>query len=506
MILKKPYIILIKYFRLIHLFLGILIIYSIYKINELLRFFDYYLKGHTDISLVNLQDNMFNIMMFIVPILILVISFLLLWLMIKKKKPFRFYLFNFLVFLLIIIALIYIYNYMGIMNQKVVDILIVRSLRDILIILMGLQSISILMVFIRTVGFDIKNFEFMSDLNSLELSDEDLEEFEVDFNFDSNERKRKRNKYLRFLKYSFKENKVFIIFIIFILLGAFGYILYKNINVYSITNKENKIINSKYYDFSVLNSYLVNENSRGYVITDNYLLVVDLKIKSNKLDNIMSGSFKLMIGDNKYNFTNKYDKFLSDIGNVYNNDYINNSFKNYLFVFEIPKDLINSKMYLIYYDDIGTIKVRLNPIKFSKEIKEYKLGEILKIDDNDITIDSFELSDMFINNYKYCNKGSCYDSIQYLVPSLDTNYDKAIIKIIGTYNSDNGLYGNLGDIISGLSYIEYDNYFSGLQIINDIKGNNSNIYYFEVNKDIMSADSIKLIFNSRKCKYVYNLK
>lgn len=500
MIFKKPYILLIKYFRLIHLILGILTSFVIYRINIILKFFNDYLKGITDITGMSLQDNLFDIFIFIIPIIILIVSVLLLWLMLKKKKPFRFYLYNTLVFLLIIGVLIYIYNYVGNMNQKAVDILIVRTLRDILIIIIFLQSISLLIEFIRMIGFDIKNFEFMSDLNALELSDDDLEEFEVDFNFDSNERKRKRRKYLRFLKYSYKENKFFIICVISIILIVFGYLLYKSINVYSVTNREGKIISSSDYEFGIANTYLIREDSRGNLITNDYLVVVNLKIKSSSVDKISSGNFKLVMGDNKYSITNKYDNYLLDLGKVYNNDYINNEFKEYLLVFEIPYDNINKNIYLVVYDLIGDIKVKLKPIEYEQKVMEYKLGDELIIDDNSILINEIEISDKFTINYDYCIKGECFSSIQNIVPSLNTNYDKTIIRIDGNYN-------NLNDI-SGIGYLEYviDNntYISNLEVISGVKNNDYN--YFEVNSLIKEASSIRLIFSTRECKYVYNLR
>ena len=499
MIFKKPYILLIKYFRLIHFILGLLVIYSIYKCNVFLNFFKDYIKGNLNISGVDLQENMFNSLIFVVPILILVISILLLWLMVKKKKPFRFYLYNSLIFLIIIVILIYIYNYMGVMNQKAVDILIVRTLRDILIIIIFLQSISLLIIFIRTIGFNLKKFEFMSDLNSLELSDDDLEEFEVDFNFDSNERKRKRRKYLRFLKYSYLENKVFIYIILIIILGIIGYIFYRSFNVYNIINKEGKIISTKYYDYSVENTYLINEDTRGSIITNNTLVVVNLKIKSSIYDNIIISNYKLMIGDNSYSMTNKYDKYLKDIGNVYNADFIDNNFREYLFVFEVPNDILNNSMFLVYYDLVGSIKVKLNPIKYDKSLIEGFIGNQIIIEDSSFLINNYEIRDRFTINYDYCFKDECFKSIEYLVPSLNTNYDKNIIKINGIYNDD----------IMKSSYIEYtidsNSYISSLESI-DSKLKDDNIYYYEVDGRIKNSESIKLVFNTRKCKYVYSLK
>ena len=61
-----------------------------------------------------------------------------------------------------------------------------------------------------------------------------------------------------------------------------------------------------------------------------------------------------------------------------------------------------------------------------------------------------------------------------------------------------------------MGYIEYNFYddvrYSNLNIISDVKHGEDNIYYFEINKQIMESDSFKLVFYTRNCKYVYNLK
>lgn len=513
MILKKPYVILIKYFKLIHVFLTIFLAYSIYKINVLLRFFNDYLSAQNSVIGQNLRNNLYTNLMFIVPFLVLIISILLLWLMAKKKKPFRFYIYNTLVYLFISIIFIYTYSFLGKMEVKIVDIVIVRALRDVLTIAIILQSISLIITFVRAIGFDIKNFEFLADLQQLQISEEDQEEYEVDFNYDSNERRRKRKRKLRYLKYSYRENKLFINIAIAILIGVICFITYNRMGIYTKINKEGTILSTEFYNLGIENTYLVNTSYKGVRITDNYLVVLNLKVRSKGIQNkLLTGNFKLQIGDSKYLPTKIYDKYLTDLGNGYNDDLITSEYQNFLLIYEIPEDDINKAMKLIYFENKKSVKIKLNPIKEEVENKEYQLGETILINDLDsIVIDNYELKDTYILSYDYCIKDECYNSLQYLVPTLDTNYDKAILKISGkSSHKETSVYNNFNNLLSGIGYIEYvvgnETKVSSLTRITNLKKEESNTYYYEVNKELMNSDSIKLVFNTRKCKYSYVFK
>lgn len=514
MILKKPYAILIKYFKLIHVFLTIFIVYTIYKVNLLLKFFNNYISNQTSVVGQNLKDNLYTNLMFVIPIIILLISIALLWLMIKKKKPYRFYLVNTFIYIIVFIVIVYTSIFLGNMEKSLVDVVNVRVVRDLLTITILLQSVSLIVSFIRAIGFDIKSFEFLSDLQQLQLDEEDKEEYEIDFSIDSNERRRKRKRKLRYLKYTYRENKIFINIFLLLIIGILCFVIYKNIGIYTKLNKEGSVLSTNYYNFGVEESYLINTSYKGNTITDNYLVVLKLKIRINSNKNrLITGNFKLQVGDNSYITTNKYDKYLIDLGTVYNNDALTSEYSSYLLVYEIPKEDINESIKLIYLEEGKNVKVKLNPIKYDDTCNnEYQLGENIKLKDQDvININSYELQEIFTVGYDYCIKDKCYNSIQYLVPTLDTNYDKVILKLIGTANvKEDSLYSNFNQLMANLVTIEYkigdQTKTTSITRITNLKKTQLNTYYYEVNKELMLADSIKLVFNTRKCKYSYVLK
>ena len=264
-------------------------------------------------------------------------------------------------------------------------------------------------------------------------------------------------------------------------------------------------MSSDYYDFSVDNSYLVNTSYNNKVFTDNYLVVINLKIRSKGVYNrLFTGNFKLSVNDKFYYVTNKYDKYISDLGSVYVDNNITNEYTNYLLSYEIPKDSVNSDFKLFYYEDGRSIRVKLNPIVSKPEVLEFSLNDEVDVDDNLFSIDEFDVRDEFLINYDFCIKDNCYNSLKYLVPTLNTNYDKAIFKIHVNYkNSDD--FNNVLLKLGSINYVyNGEERVSSLESIYSIKDNG--VYYYEVNKEIMDSDSIKLVFNTRKCKYVYNLK
>lgn len=514
MLLKKPYALLIKHFKLLHVILAILTFYSIYKMNSLLNFFNNYLNIQNSVVGQKIRDTLYNNLMFVVPIVIFLMSILLLVLMTKKRKPFFFYLFNTITYFIILIAYIFVFTYLKKMETGVVDIIGVRAIRDILTICIAIQGISLIVTFVRATGFDIKNFEFKTDLQELEISEEDLEEYEIDFSFDSNEGRRKRKRKRRYLKYAYQENKflVNLVIIIIVIFVAFFFIQGRS-NIYTKTNMEGNIISDDNYSFSIIESYLTNTGYNGLKITDDYLVITKIKVKvKGNINYLLKNNFVLQIGNTKYTVTNYFDDYVSDLGISYDNNILSNDYNNYLLVFDVPKEKIESKMTLLYINEKGTVKVKLNPQKINTTEKKYNLGETFNFDENNkIQINDYEIKDRFDIYYDFCIKDNCYNSVQYLVPRLDSNYDKAIIKIDGSlFASEGSNFYDLNQLIKKFALIYYKQdgteKSSVLIPIDNIKKNDKNIYYYEIKQELLNADNITLVFRTRKCKYSYSFK
>lgn len=506
MVLKRPYLILIKYFRIIHILLAIFSVYCIYKMNYLLKFFNEYLISDVSVVGNNLRGSLYSPLLFIFVIILLLFSIILFFTMITKKKPFKFYLYSIVSYIFVLGLIIYTYSFLGLMESSLVDILVVRVLRDLFLISLFIQGIALICFLIRLFGFDLKKFDFESDIENFNLSDDNLDEIEVNFDFDSNERRRIRKQRINNLKFVYRENKIIILSSLIIVLGISLYYVYTNVYLVNKTYSEGVSVNTSYYDIKVNDSYLLNTSKNGIKITNNYLVVVDVNIKyTSYYSKFVTGNLKLHIGNNIYGSTNKYDKYLTDLGNVYNDDGLSREGNNYLFVYEISSDDIDKKMLLNYYEDEYNLKIKIKPDNFIQDNKNFNINEELDIDGDSLIVNSYDIQDRMTINYDLCLSDNCIQMRQNIVPSLDTNYDKTILKLVGTSKfSEDSKFKGFSQILANLGYIEYiiggNSYISNMTRITDLKKNEDNTYYYEVNKDIMSADNIYLVLNTRQCK------
>jgi len=533
MILRKPYAFLIKYFKLIHVFLVVPLCYLLYRTNVILNFFREYINSEQIVTGRDFTGELFNTWMFVLPFVIIVVLGILLGVMFYKKKPKIFYIYN----IAVMIALLVIYNIgydmVGTLEAQILETRTLHLIRDVFTIVVLFQGISLILTFIRATGFDIKKFEFNRDLEQLDIDEVDAEEFEVDVNIETNVFKREFRKNIRFAKYIYIENKFIINGVFLILFSITCFFIYMNLTIYNKTYKQGVTFSANEFAMSISNSYLTNQNYKENKITDNYLLVIELNVQAHYEDTtINTAKFELKIKDNTYYPNNKYNSDLIDLGTVYNHGVVSNdSFETHLLVYEIPSDLINEKMVLKYLDSMKTGYNKLNPKYIKVKLEPYHLDEkedlkIASLNDSiqlnelilnatSINLTSFEIQNRFKIDYQYCTKNECYDSVEYLNPILNTNYDKVLLKIDGEIIIDKDLKNkNLSDLYSIINYfgkIKYRTgrkvrYYSSLTSISPKKAKVLNSYYIEIPKEIINSDEISLIIDVRDKSYEYIIK
>lgn len=522
MVLRKPYRFLIKNFKIIHLVLLLLNIYLISKTNNMLSFFNEYLESSSLISVYNLKSNLFNGLVFLLPILILGIISAILYLLFWKKKPIKFYLFNAVIFLLSLIVYIYVYSVCNTLEIKLVDIRVLKIVDNLLLIILMLQIISAIFFGVRGFGFDVKKFNFKND-SDFEILDKDSEEFEFDVNFDSNNFRRTFNQKKRNLIYGYHENKFvanvvlgIIALIIFLLLIRFVLIKFKHYQIETT-------FYSNQFSFQFGESYITEENNKNKKVTDNILVVTKVKVRGYRKDSKFNpAQFALTINNIPYNYTLLYSDSFKDIGTVYKNQKLDTKeFKTFLIVFEIPKKYKNRTKYIRYYNSNNQHKnIKIRPKSFKEEKhEEVGLNTKLKIKNNlmdaELTIKSIDVSSKMKLEYEFTASNSKYDviynSYEYLVPSYTDNYEKTLLKLNYTFKNKNGNYKKLFDLLYYNGSIEYK--INGqTKIMKNInrevkpKRVNSSKLFIEVNKEIEKANSIVLILNIRNNIYRYKIK
>lgn len=530
MVLRKPYKFLIKHFRMIHLILAILSGYLLTKTNRTLSFFNDYLNNNETLIGNGTASEYFSGLMtlFIVIILIGIITITVIMKM--KDKPITFYIITLVAY--IFIGVIYAYDSSLIkqLELKVLDIRTIKLASDLTLICFLVQTFSTIILSVRAVGFDLKKFNFDKDFE-LEIDEKDNEEFEFDVSIDKNKIKRNTKKSIRNLKYAYHENKFIVNIAIVVFIVLIGGIIYLNKEVYNKIYKKGEIVTTTQFSYLLKDSFLVNTDYRNNKITDNYIVVVRLKIKNNLKDtiNLETARVLLHIGKVTYNPTTKYKDSLIDLGTDISNKKLKKDFEEYIIAFEIPKKDIDKKMTISYTDLSNKVyTTKLDNIKFENGTNvSSKLNEYITLNNDIIKNVKFEITDYKIDDkvkstYTFCEtKDNCYESYEYIVPSLTDNYEKAILRLDGDIDFNKQTIKNFNDLSD---FIE--NYGSITYKITDsktkkqeVKQMNTKIkevlpqksdelgtYYFEVYKEIKNADEITLVLNIRGNIYEYKLK
>lgn len=525
MILRKPYAFLIKYFKLIHLIITVVTVFLLYKTANIYSFVNQYVSSNQIVVGQEITGNLFNVWMYLGVITMVVLFASVLVLMSQKKKPVIFYVVNIIVYTAMFIIFVISQNFLGQMEIKVVDIRIVRAIRDFMVALISLQFVSIFMNLIRATGFDVKKFNFVKDLEELDIKAEDNEEFEVDVEFDFDKTKRKIKRKIRHIKYVYIENKFLITILAFILFLVSLVLIIKNTNLGKTIYHQGQYIKTSYYTMNVLDTYTTSKLYDGTKPDDGYILgVVRLKIKKNfengKVQKFATTRLELVVGKNKFYPTSKYRDKVFDFGMNYSDNEITTDYYTYIFIYEIPKHLKNKSMKLRYLDendndyDVSIGLINLDNIKtnYLKNNEEQVLNEDL-FGKTTLKIESAEISDKMIVDYKFCvSSRECYQSKDYITPDLSDNDDKTLLKLNASLSFDdeytNDYITSLDDIIKYFGKIEYkidNNIYSSSIKIKKVSNDKSN-KYLEIKKEVEQSDEAYLVINLENIIYKYKIK
>ncbi len=532
MVLRKPYAFFIKHFKLMHVILAILVCYSIVKTKELLDFFNEYSTIIINVKGQDLVTPLLPWFFQFVSILIIIISIVILIVMSIKNKPYLFY---------IILIGVFIYNTVLLQVSKftlttltngIVDTRTILLLRDLIMICFLAQLVEVVIVFVRATGFDVRKFNFDADLKQLNVTEADREEVEIQINFDGNKLIRNIRRQIRFLKYTYKENKK----LANIAITSFSVAVIASVIVLIVSNKipiinQNVYFTGNNFTISVLDSYLTNTDYKGNLLTDDYYLLLRVNVKSNIKKNMALdiATTKILIDNYVYTPTTQFKDSFSDFGYVYQGEEIGQEYEEKILVYQIPKELIKKEMIFSFVDknsmdeegEFASTKIKINyeQLVGIDSNKTSVLSNELSFEDSilkgtKIKINGFDIQKEYKLSYSNCVNQKCHDSYEYIVPSVNSNYDKVILKIDGIIEFDkklNGIY-DLYDFIHKFAQLSY--VINGQEKIQQIdfkevnsqRTNQHNNYYIEVVNEVMNAEKISLIFTIRNKSYEYVLK
>ncbi|MEG1647455.1 MAG: hypothetical protein RR325_01655 [Bacilli bacterium] len=526
MILRKPYALLIKNFRLMHIIFALLSIFLFSKCSNFLSFLNDYIVNNGFILETFRIKELLPFYIFLAIILMLILNITVVVLLKLKDKSIIFYIVNIIIYIALFILLYYFQTVLHSMQIRLIDTRIIRALRDMFVFINGVQIISILMYIVRATGFDVKKFNFGKDLIALDIVETDNEEFEIAVNVDVDKINRNRRKSFRMLRYFYVENKFMCNCGL-----AFLALVISIISIVGIINKEKAYhqfekFKTNDYSLEIDNVYMTDKDKNEKIIEkDKSFVVLEVKIKKNssKKMKLNIGRFELKIKGVRYYHQYVDPTYFSDIGKVYFDEELNTTTDKYLLVYKINSGLTSAKKTFKYIDSYGDAFVKINVMDISKDemVSTHQLNNEISFDKSilnkyKINIENYDIKDKFIIDYKYCvSKGNCTGAKEYIVPSISSNYNKTLLKIKGVLNIPEEKSGNVNSLNSLLTNYGIINYTIEDKVYSDkldlgflvpSKVKQENIYYIEVKEELKSAKKIELILKLRNKTYKYILR
>ncbi len=544
MVLRKPYALFIKHFRLINLVMALLMAFLIYRTWTIANFFSRYIDDYVTASNGFIVGNYINFYSFLLALMVVILNVLVLSVLIVKNKPKKLYIVNLALYALLIILYGADYMILRGIGEAILDVRISKAFHDITFIAFGLQVAAILLTLVRATGFDIKGFNFGADLQQLNIDTKDNEEFEVAVEFDRNKMNRGIRKFFRDFSYAYHEHKFIINVILIIAAIIIAFIFFMNFGIYRANHTEGKIFQASSLAFNVKNSYITQTDQNGKLITylngqttkDLSVVVVKLDVRtlSKEAEDVTlnTGLITLRIDNKSYAQTNKYNYKLTDIGSPYIGQALQPEFVSYILAFEIPTDARKKTMTLKINDNVSYVKgqmgaksnyITLKPKDLTQkegekteQVKESLLFSGSILGDSEFIINDFMVGNKFKTSYNFCSKKDhCYTSYEYVTPTATGNYLKTLIRIDGKFELDSSSnIENAADLYYFLNkygeihYKVNDKWYSHKIDSQKVKPATAkdNYYYIEANKDIEKATEIYFTFKVRNYNYKYILK
>lgn len=534
MILKKPYAFLIKNFRSIHFLLTILSVIILISSHSVVDFFAEYIKNNYSVTVVDsLVSEVISPILYIL-IIITIIMLIAVYILLKNKnKPTKLYLFSIIYYIVLFISIIISAALINNLTEGLWSTTEARMYRDIGNIIYYPGFFFPLFMLIRALGFDVKKFNFKSDLKELEITEEDSEEIEVNLNFETYKYTRGIRRFIRELKYYYLENKLMFYLIGGILVIILGIFIYNNTEKTKYNYSENKSFSTSGFNFKITDSIITNLDLNGNIIDkDKHYVVIKFDVinNSHQEKRINYDNFKLYYGSNYvYPSLNMGNSFL-DFGDPYLNDVIRpKDKKTYIMAYEIDKKYENSNFKIVLY--LGestksesflakTATIKLRPHKYNEvtRLSTKNINEKVTFSDTLLKNTNLTIKSLFINNrYEYtyeCGyKDSRYNCSDIVVS--DASYQNKTILLVMDYDISFDTSAPYYENINNVN--EFFSYFATLEYkINDIVKTSNvevanpkrdiNKIILETDGEIKDASAINLLITIRDKSYVIKIK
>ena len=516
MIIKKPYVFLIKHFRKIHIFLLIIGLFIYYKHATLVSFIrDFINFGAYDANL----NPISNYIPWLFILLVLVEAFIsgvLLVLLKNKSKPWKLYLLPLitylLIFLLDLLLRSYFVSYTGSLDRASISLY-----RDLSVLTLVAQFPIFIIWLIRIFGINLKRFNFQLDQEYLEMSEDDKEEVEINFNFDKEEVFRTGRRLKRNIGYVYAEHKGLFNTILTII-GLI--ILYRTYVFIFITNKsykQNDVYKINGYSIVVKDSYYTDKDGKGDIIEPNRgFIILNVHITNNAQTRKFNvENFHVINGVSKGDYTKTYESDFDDLGRMDDSLEIKrDASKNYMLVFKVDSKL-DIDRFVLYYQEKGTdmhlrkIKLKTKDLSKINTHKEMELGKSFKSTiykkEEEMSLDNANIDTQVTYNKLVCNSyNECETKEEY--KTADT--DKFILILeFGTEELEGEDLINICTKYGKIEYLDSKGKKKYINAENALSEKYLGKYaYLSIPDKVQQSSSIKFVLTIRNNRYIYKIR
>lgn len=529
MVLRKPYAFLIKNFRIIHIIFALILLFVRRNFGKVVTFFSQY-AGQTFSSYSSIVLIRIDLILYLAVIVVISFAIMMLVLMKRKEKPIVLYISVLVYYIIILILMFVASNIISSLTRAALSHRNARLVRDLYFLLSLPQYFFIIFAFVRGVGFDVKKFNFSKDLEELEISSEDSEEFEFVVGTDSYKYKRKIRRYLREIKYYYLENKIIINIILLVVvlpLSIYGAI---NIGIFDKTYKAGSTGRIGAFTYKIKGTYETEFDYNGKQIKeDKKYVVINIEITNNSDQDRIFDPTMIYLSKGNYNFYNHpsiRNSFI-DIGKGYVNEEIKRGqSRDIAFIYEMDKRKIFGNYYLrIFkemsfdkgYWDFNYSKFKVAPIKLERNENpsSRQLKEIIRLDknvydDTNITFNNIEIKQSYEYEYESCNQNGCKTYVDVVRTNNPSTHDLLIINYELNIKEGTAFEKAMQDdryFFDNLLFIEYklNNRIHLDSLKTKINLNLENMIFAEVPKMIKTSDVFNLVLNTRLEKNIIDL-
>ncbi len=537
MILKKPYAFLIKKFKLIHLVLTLLVLFVIVKTNAINNFFSSYVKNNYSAVITdNFKSNFINAYLYLSIIGIIIILIFILFLLKYKNKKERIYTGYVAYYVVLIIALIFMGNYFDSLEKEVLSPEMANILKDISLIVLLPQFPLIIVTTFRTLGFNVKQFDFSSDIKELEITSSDDEEIEFSVSFDTYKAERNTRRFIREFRYYIREN-VFVMILLLIIFTGVGvnYILKNNSKIKSGSFNLNQVVYFNNLETSVLNAVITNTDTGGSIISkDKHYILLKVSINNTTSKDITINPEEYSLYNKTKNISIKpsvgYSNYFKDYGISIGVPYIRRE-TSYVVVlpYEIAsKDIKDKYEFRLYksmivknnisYPVYDILKLKPTILDAVSDVSKVGLKEKITfnntiLNNSFIRINEFVVSDSYTYEYERCIKDECSTYYDKLTPGVFNISEKTLLVMKTDFELDNttdyaksfktlDLFAT--DFISVIYHVDDIRYISKAETI--VSKYDDSLLILKVDKYLKDANRIDLAITIRNKRYIVQLK